>query len=437
MKVGVIGTGYVGLVTGTCLAESGNEVICADIDERKIQGLYQGISPIYEESLEGLIKKNCGAGRLLFTTDQKQAVKDSFINFIAVGTPSKEDGSTDLSQILSVADIIGEALKDTSKKEYKIVAIKSTVPPGTNKFIKGYIYSIAQKEFGMASNPEFLKEGMAVKDFQKPDRIIIGAEDKKVFKAFRQLYAPFVRTGNPILEMGIEDAELTKYVANGLLAAKISYMNEIANLCELVGANIDNVRKGVGTDPRIGPQFLFPGIGYGGSCFPKDIISLISTAKDKGINLKILEAVDNVNKNQKEVLYNKIKGHYSNKLKGKQFTVWGLSFKPKTDDMREAPSINIINNLISSGAEVRAYDPEALENARNIFGRKIHYFADAYKALKDSHALIICTEWNEFRSPNFKRIKNLLKEPIIFDGRNIYDPKQMADLGFHYCSIGR
>lgn len=439
MKVGVIGTGYVGLVTGTCLADSGNEVICTDIDQEKIDKLNNGICPIYEEGLEELIKRNYKSGRLKFTTNTKKTIQNSLVNFIAVGTPQKENGETDLSQVLDVADIIGDALKTYRKKDYKIIVVKSTVPPGTNKLVGAIIRMVSQKDFGMASNPEFLKEGTAVNDFQKPDRIVIGAKDKKVFETLKKLYAPFVKTGKPILEMKIESAEAVKYGVNGLLATKISYMNEYANFCELIDADIDEVRKGIGSDPRIGPQFLFPGIGYGGSCFPKDIKSIINEAKKRGYDLKILNSVNEVNEKQKEILINKIRGHYHGPdLTGKQFAIWGLSFKPKTDDMREAPSINIINKLLSSGCvDINAYDPEALENARKIFGHKIYYFDDSFKALKNSDALIICTEWNEFRNPDFKKIKKYLKEPVIFDGRNVYDPKQMKDLGFRYYSIGR
>lgn len=436
MKIVVVGTGYVGLVTGTCFAEVGIDVICVDIDEKKINNLKNGILPIYEPGLEELVKQNSQTGRLSFSTNLAESIKDASVAFIAVGTPPGEDGSADLKYVLAVAREIGENMNS-----YGVVVTKSTVPVGTSHKVKAEIQNALDKRglqipFAIASNPEFLKEGAAVDDFLKPDRIIVGVETKEAEEIMRRLYKPFLLNGHPILFMDIASAEMTKYAANAMLATKISFMNDIANLCELLGADVNWVRKGIGSDPRIGNKFIYPGIGYGGSCFPKDVKALVKTAKEHGHDLRILQAVEDVNDDQKLVLFNKVKTHFKGDLKNKTFALWGLSFKPKTDDMREAPSLVIIDELLKAGAVVKAYDPIAMKEAKHIVGDKIVYCKDKEDALIDADALLIATEWPEFRSPNFKVIEKLLKNKIIFDGRNIYDVDEMKELGFTYYCIG-
>lgn len=431
MKLCVIGTGYVGLVDGTCFAETGNDVVCVDTNQTKIDALLAGQIPIYEPGLETLVKKNVEKKRLSFSTDVQAAVRNADICFISVGTPSGEDGSADLQYVLAAAKTIGENLNG-----YKVIVDKSTVPVGTADKVKKVIAAETQQEFDVVSNPEFLKEGAAIEDFLKPDRIIIGTDSDRAFKIMEMLYAPFVRTGAPIIRMSTRSAEMTKYAANAMLATRISFMNDLANLCELVGADIDMVRQGLGSDPRVGKRFLFPGIGYGGSCFPKDVKAIIRTAQENGYTLELLQAVENVNAKQKKALAAKIKKHFGS-LSGRKFAVWGLSFKPQTDDMREAPAIAVINELLKDGARVSAHDPEALKEAKKIFGARIDYQTDNYAALDKADALLILTEWSEYREPDFARIKSLLKTPVIFDGRNIYDPEQMKEQGFQYYSIGR
>lgn len=432
MKICIIGTGYVGLVAGTCFAETGNDVICVDVDKHKIKMLKKGIIPIYEPGLKEMMDSNTKKGRLTFTTDLDNAVKQSLINFIAVGTPPGEDGSSDLRHVLDVARSIGKAMNG-----YKAIVDKSTVPVGTADLVRETIRKETEHPFDMVSNPEFLKEGAAIDDFMKPDRVIIGVDDSRVEALMKDLYSPFVRTGHPIIIMDVRSAEMTKYAANAILATKISYMNEIANLCEKVGANVTLVRQGIGSDNRIGHQFLFPGVGYGGSCFPKDIKALIHTAQEHGMELHILRSVEEVNERQKYRLVEKIKGYYGDDLSRKLFGVWGLSFKPRTDDMREAPSIVIINGLLDTGASIQAYDPQAMKEARHIFGDRITMVNDEYEAVKNADGLIIITEWNEFREPDFDLMRNSMRLPIIFDGRNIYDAKKMAALGFGYFSLGQ
>ncbi|MCK4421379.1 UDP-glucose/GDP-mannose dehydrogenase family protein [candidate division WOR-3 bacterium] len=432
MQISVIGTGYVGLVAGTCLAETGNQVICVDKDEEKIKKLKKNKPSIYEPGLEGLVMRNQKEGRLTFTTDIKKAVSKSKMIFLAVGTPPKDDGSVDLSAVYQVAKEIGDAMEG----EYKIIINKSTVPVGTAKRVKEIIQERTKAPFDVVSNPEFLKEGNALEDFLKPDRIIIGTNNPRVAELMKELYAPFVRTGNPVLIIGIESAEMAKYASNTLLATKISFINEIAKLCEKVGADIEEVRRGVGTDPRIGFQFIFPGVGYGGSCFPKDIKALAQTGRDYNLEMHIAKAVDRVNEEQKRVLFEKIKSHFGS-LKSKRIAIWGLSFKPRTDDMREAPSIVIINNLLKEGTSIIAYDPEAMDNAKRIFAEKIDYGETPYQCLQNADALAIITEWNEFRNPDFEKIGSLLREKVIFDGRNLYNPGHLMELGFKYYSIGR
>lgn len=432
MNIVVIGTGYVGLVVGTCLAESGNNVICVDIDEAKIQMLKDGKIPIYEPGLEELIARNTKEGRLSFTTNLEEGVQNSLLIFIAVGTSSEEDDSVDLSTVFSVAEGIGKAING-----YKIVITKSTVPVGTTRRIKEIISRMTEHEFDVVSNPEFLKEGNAINDFMKPDRVVIGTDNVRVAEIMKELYASFVRTENPIIVIDIESAEMTKYAANALLATKISFMNEIANLCELVGADVENVRKGIGSDKRIGYDFLFPGVGYGGSCFPKDVKALVSTAKEHGYEMRIIEAVNKVNQTQREIFLKKILNHFEGELSGRRIAVWGLSFKPGTDDMREAPSITIINNLLEHGAEVRAHDPKANKTAQEIFEGNIPYFDDYYTTLEGADALVLITEWPELRSPDFERMKKLMKSPVVFDGRNIYSPDRLRKMGFTYYGIGR
>ena len=425
MQLCIIGTGYVGLITGACLSEMGNYVICVDNDEEKLKKLKNGITPLYEPGLEELILANVSEGRLEFTNDLNYAVKKSIACFIAVGTPSGDDGSCDLSFVLSVANDIGKAMSECN--EYKIIVDKSTVPVGTHKLVEEEIKKNYKGEFDVVSNPEFLKQGAAVDDFLKPDRVVIGSESEKAIDIMREIYNPFTRTGNPIIIMDIKSAEMTKYAANAFLATKISFANEMANISEKVGANADLVRIGMSSDKRIGNQFLFHGLGYGGSCFPKDVQALIKTASDFGIDSYLLKATHKVNVNQRKNFVNKILKHYNNDIKNKIFAVWGLAFKPRTNDMRESPAITIINMLLDKGAKIKAYDPKAMETAKIIFGDKIIYSSNSYEALENADALILITEWNEFKRPSFDKIKSKLKEPIIFDGRNQYDKKRMTD----------
>ena len=431
MKIAVVGTGYVGLVAGACLAENGNDVICVDKDLTKIATLEAGRMPIYEPGLEEMVRRNATEQRLTFSTNLRDAVKASEIVFIAVGTPQGEDGSADLQHVIGVAHEIGKAIE-----KYTIIVDKSTVPVGTAKKVRAAIASETKVDFSVVSNPEFLKQGAAIDDFMKPDRVVIGCDEERAGEAMRALYAPFTRTGAPIMVMDTPSAELCKYAANAMLATRISFMNEIANVCERVGADAEAVRKAVGSDRRIGPSFLFPGIGYGGSCFPKDVKAMLKSAADEGYDFKILHAVEAVNVAQKSRLVEKMVAHFGD-LNGKTIALWGLAFKPKTDDMREAPAITIVEKLLEMGASVRAYDPEATEPARRVFGDRITYCSHSYDALEGADALAVITEWNEFREPDFKKIKAILKSPVIFDGRNIYPPDQMRGLGFEYSSIGR
>jgi UDPglucose 6-dehydrogenase len=432
MNVSVIGTGYVGLVQGACFADTGNNVICMDIDEKKITSLKKGTIPIYEPGLEEVVRKNAQEGRLEFTTSIKTAVQKSDIIFLCLPTPPSEDGSADLTHVLSVAKQIAELANSE-----KIVVSKSTVPVGTVDKIRKVLKKKAKYPMEVVSNPEFLKEGSALQDSLKPDRVVIGTRSKKAIAMLQELYEPFVRTGNPILVMDERSSEMTKYAANAFLATKISFMNELANLCEEVGADIDSIRRGIGSDPRIGKQFLFPGVGYGGSCFPKDVKALIKTAESYEQELSILRSVDNVNEGQKSVLLRKLKKHYKDQLKGKTIALWGLSFKPQTDDIREAPSLVMIRELLNLGAKVRAHDPIANSVVEPIFKGKVDFFESSYDALRDADALLVVTEWNEFRRPDFSKMKKLMKKPVILDGRNIYDPKEMKEKGFIYYSIGR
>lgn len=435
MNIAVVGTGYVGLVAGACFAETGNDVICVDVNEQKVNDLRSGKVPIFEPGLEDLVKSNTRAGRLTFTTSLKDAVHASEIIFIAVGTPQDEDGSADLTHVLNVARGIGEFMNAP-----KIVVDKSTVPVGTADRVKAAIEQVAKYPVEVVSNPEFLKEGAAIDDFLRPDRVVVGVASEHAAKVMRELYAPFVRTNNPILVMDVRSAEMTKYAANTMLALRVSFMNEIANLCEAAGADINKVRIGIGTDSRIGMSFIFPGIGYGGSCFPKDVQALIRTGKDHGVGLRIAQAVEDVNHSQKKLMVKKIVQHYgSDKVRGKTFAMWGLAFKPKTDDVREAPALSICSELIELGATIRAFDPEANETFRERFGDhdSITYVPNNYDALRGADALVVCTEWNAFRQPNFTRIKESLKEAVIFDGRNIYDIADMRTRGFTYYSVGR
>ena len=437
MKISVVGTGYVGLVSGTCFSQTGIDVVCVDVDESKINKLNNGQIPIYEPGLEDIFKYNVEKGRLSFTTNLKDSLVDSEAVFIAVGTPPDEDGSADLKYVLGVAREIGRHMD-----HYMVIVTKSTVPVGTSMKVKAAILDELKKRgadvpFDVASNPEFLKEGSAVDDFLKPDRIVVGIESPEAEKTMRKLYKAFLLNGHPILFMDISSSEMTKYAANSMLATKISFMNDIANLCELVGADVGMVRKGIGSDARIGNKFIYPGTGYGGSCFPKDVQALVRTADEYGHSLDILKAVEAVNYRQKEVLIKKIKIHFGDNLKGLKFGMWGLAFKPKTDDMREAPSLVIIDKLLKEGASIIAFDPVAQEEAHRVLGDSIAYAKDEYDALIDCDALIIVTEWPEFRNPNFRVIEKLLKNKTIFDGRNIYEPEEMQDLKFNYYSIGR
>ena len=439
MKVTVFGSGYVGLVTGACLADVGNEVVCVDIDEAKIDMLNQGEVPIFEPGLDEIVRRNSAAGRLTFTTDVKKGVDHGLFQFIAVGTPPDEDGSADLQYVLAVAKTIGQHMN-----EYKVIIDKSTVPVGTADKVKEQVTSTLQSrgetyEFDVVSNPEFLKEGAAIDDFMKPDRIVIGTDNPRTTELLRALYSPFNRNHERLVVMDIRSAELTKYAANAMLATKISFMNELANLAERLGADIEKVRVGIGSDPRIGYHFIYPGCGYGGSCFPKDVKALERTAQEIGYDAKLLGAVEAVNNQQKEVLFNKVTTHFGKELKGRTFAVWGLSFKPNTDDMRDAPSRTLIEALWQSGAKVQAYDPEAMEEAARIYGERddLSLCGSPNEALLDADALIVVTEWKVFRSPDFDAIKEQLKEATLFDGRNLYDPKMMKDKGFSYYAIGR
>lgn len=431
-KIAVIGTGYVGLVTGTCFAETGNQVICVDINEDKINKLRQGIVPIYEPHLDVLFERNINAKRLTFSTSLAEGIQDAEIIFLALPTPPGEDGSADLSYILGVAEELGKIMTD-----YKVIVDKSTVPVGTAEKVNAAIAKNATVSFAVVSNPEFLREGFAVDDFMKPDRVVIGSSDERAIKVMESLYKPFVRQGNPILFMDEKSAELTKYAANAFLATKITFMNEVANFCELVGADVDKVRIGIGSDDRIGKRFLFPGIGYGGSCFPKDVQALVKSGLEQNFNFKILEAVMEVNESQKTVLIPKMKNFFRNDLKGKKIAIWGLAFKPDTDDIREAPALYMIDELVAAGAHITAFDPEAMNNVKNLIGDKITYANNEYEALENADALLICTEWGIFRNPDFDRVSSLLKDKVIFDGRNLFDLEEMNELGFYYSSIGR
>lgn len=436
MNIAIVGTGYVGLVTGTCFSEMGVNVICVDIDQSKIQKLHNGIMPIYEPGLETLVERNVKEERLRFTTDLLSVLDDVDVVFSAVGTPSGEDGSADLKYVLDVARAIGQNLN-----KYLVVVTKSTVPVGTAKKVRAVIQEELDKrgvavEFDVASNPEFLKEGAAIKDFMAPDRVVVGVESERARKIMEKLYKPFTLNGYPILIMDIPSAEMTKYAANAMLATRISFMNEIANLCELVGANVDNVRKGIGTDSRIGSRFLYAGCGYGGSCFPKDVKALIRTGQENGYSMQVIEAVEAVNEEQKNIVYSKLFSSFDGNLKDKTIALWGLSFKPETDDMREAPALNVIDKLLAAGAIVKAYDPIAMEEAKHLLDKKVIYCKDMYDAVNDADALALMTEWKQFRLPNWSVVHKVMKGNIIIDGRNIYDPAEMVELGFKYLRIG-
>jgi UDPglucose 6-dehydrogenase len=439
VKVTVVGSGYVGLVTGACFAEMGNDVYCVDIDQKKIENLKKGILPIYEPGLEEIVKRNYSGGRLRFTTDIKEGLDDSLFMFIAVGTPPDEDGSADLQHVLAVARDIGRKME-----KYVIIVNKSTVPVGTADRVREAVREELTKrgrgelEFDVVSNPEFLKEGAAIEDFMRPDRIIVGTDNVRTGELIKELYAPFVRNGHPIFIMGVRSAELTKYAANAMLATRISFMNELSRLCEISGADIESIRQGIGSDTRIGMPFLYAGLGYGGSCFPKDVKALIQTSKEFGLESKVLKAVEEINHEQRFRFADNVKKHFGGDVKGKTFAVWGLSFKPQTDDMREAPAIDIISVLRDAGARFRAHDPVAMEVAKSIIGDKsVTYVSNYYDALEGADALLLLTEWNQFRRPDYERMKSLLKQPIIFDGRNQYDPAKMKEIGFTYYCIGR
>jgi UDPglucose 6-dehydrogenase len=431
-KIAVVGTGYVGLVTGTCFAETGNQVVCIDIDANKVEKMRNGMVPIYEPELDTLFHRNVKANRLSFTTSLEEGITDAEIIFLALPTPPGEDGSADLSYILGVADQLGKIMK-----EYKVIVDKSTVPVGTAEKVHQAIAKRATTDFAVVSNPEFLREGFAVSDFLKPDRVVIGTSDERAKKVMETLYKPFVRQGNPIYFMDEKSAELTKYAANSFLATKITFMNEIANFCELVGADVDKVRIGIGSDSRIGKRFLFPGIGYGGSCFPKDVQALVKSGREKHFEFEILDAVMRVNEKQKTVLFPKINNFFRGDLNGKKIAIWGLAFKPDTDDIREAPALYMIDELTKAGAVVMAYDPEAMENVKRLIGDKITYASNEYEVLENADALLICTEWGIFRNPDFNKMKNLMKDHVIFDGRNLYEMDEMTSRGFYYASIGR
>tara|TARA_B100000900_G_scaffold415358_1_gene444973 strand:+ start:396 stop:1718 length:1323 start_codon:yes stop_codon:yes gene_type:complete len=432
MNIAVIGTGYVGLVTGTCLAETGNSVICVDIDEDKVEKLKNGVIPIYEPHLDNFFQRNISQKRLSFTTSLKEGIKDAQFIFLALPTPPGEDGSADLSYILGVAENLGKILDD-----YKVIIDKSTVPVGTAAKVSAAIKKNTKVDFDVVSNPEFLREGYAVEDFMKPDRVVVGTSSEKAKNLMEELYKPFVRQGNPIIFMDEKSAELTKYAANSFLATKITFMNEIANYCEIIGADVDKVRKGIGTDSRIGKRFLFPGIGYGGSCFPKDVKALNKSGIHENFQFKIINAVMDVNEIQKLILVQKVKSYFGNDLRGKNFALWGLAFKPETDDIREAPSLDIINELTLAGANIVSYDPEAMPNVKKLIGDKIKYANSSLEALKNVDALLIATEWAAFRNPDFNEMNSLMKNPIIFDGRNLYSIESMIKRNFYYQSIGR
>jgi UDPglucose 6-dehydrogenase len=432
MKIAVVGTGYVGLVTGTCLAETGNQVTCVDINEKKVEMMKNGQLPIYEPGLELLFHRNISQNRLQFTTNLEEAIANAKIIFLALPTPPGEDGAADLSYVLGAAKDIAKLLK-----EYKVIVTKSTVPVGTADKVTAIMKQHTDLEFAVVSNPEFLREGVAVDDFMKPDRVVIGTTDERARKLMAELYGPYVRQGNPIVFMDERSSELTKYAANSFLATKISFMNEIANLCEKVGADVDMVRRGIGADDRIGRRFLFSGIGYGGSCFPKDVQALAKSAEENNYDFKILNSVMHVNEIQKKLLVEKVKKYFKGDIKGKKFALWGLAFKPETDDIREAPSLYVIDELLKEGAVVTAFDPEAMNNVKALLGDQISYAENQYDALKGADALLIVTEWSVFRIPDFDLLENLLKNKVIFDGRNLYDLQKMIDCGFYYNSIGR
>jgi len=432
MNIGVVGTGYVGLVTGTCLAETGNNVICVDIDEKKVDKMKGGEIPIYEPGLQTMFERNIKAGRLSFTTSLKEAADHASIIFLALPTPPGEDGSADLKYILAVADELGKIIT-----EYKVIVDKSTVPVGTSEKVYAQIKQHTEIPFDVVSNPEFLREGFAVDDFMKPDRIVIGAESDRAIGLMEALYKPYVRSGNPIISMDLKSAELTKYAANAFLATKITFMNEIANFCEIVGADVDSVRRGIGSDSRIGKRFLFPGIGYGGSCFPKDVQALRKSGQEYGYPFKILDAVEEVNHSQKTSIVPKIVKYFNGNLEGVKLALWGLAFKPDTDDVREAPALYIIAELLKAGAKITAFDPEAMENVKVLLGDKVEFVDDSYDALDGADALVIATEWAQFRNPSFDKISEKLKNKTIFDGRNLYDLDEMKELGFYYESVGR
>ncbi len=436
MKITIVGTGYVGLVTGTCFSEVGIDVTCVDIDAKKIENLEKGIMPIYEPGLESMVLKNMERGRLHFSTSLKDSLEETEAVFIAVGTPPGEDGSADLKYVLAVAREVGQHMKD-----YVVVVTKSTVPVGTAEKVRHAVADELNKRgsdltFDVASNPEFLKEGAAINDFLKPDRIVVGVESDRSQKIMERLYKPFLLNGHPTIFMDIPSAEMTKYAANSMLATKISFMNDVANLCELMGADVNMVRKGIGSDSRIGTKFIYPGVGYGGSCFPKDVKALIKTAEENGYNMRVLNAVEDVNNAQKSIMANKVKKHFGEDLSGMTFAMWGLSFKPKTDDMREAPSIVIANQLMALGAKIKAFDPVAMEEAKRDLGDTITYCKDEYETLIEADAMLLITEWPEFRVPNFTVIGKLLKNKVVFDGRNIYDGEELRELGFEYYGIG-
>lgn len=432
MRICVVGTGYVGLVTGTCLAEMGNDVICVDNNLEKVESLRRGEVPIYEPGLDELIKVNVAENRLTFTTDLDSAVKESLVCFIAVGTPQGDDGSADLSAVFAVAEQVAKSLNG-----YKVIVNKSTVPVGTADKVRAIAAKHTEYDFDVVSNPEFLKQGAAVDDFLKPDRVVIGSESQRATEIMQEIYSPFLRTGNPVIVLNVKSAEMTKYAANSFLATKISFINEIANLCEQVGADVEQVRIGMSTDKRIGSQFLFPGLGYGGSCFPKDVKALIKVAQDNNVPAKMLEAADKINQDQRNIFTDKILSFFNGDVKGKTFALWGLAFKPRTNDMREAPAITIVERLLAQGANIQAFDPKAMDEAKKYFGDRITYVSNNYEALKGADALVLVTEWNEFRRPDFDKIKTLLKNPVIFDGRNQYEPARMKERGFSYICTGK
>ncbi len=436
MKIAVVGTGYVGLVTGTCLSEVGTDVVCIDINDAKVEGLKQGIMPIYEPGLESMVKRNYKKGRLHFSTSLGESIKGAQVAFIAVGTPPDEDGSADLQYVLSVAREIGKNMDD-----YGVIVTKSTVPVGTSEKVRVAVQEELDRRgvdipFDIASNPEFLKEGAAIDDFMKPDRIVVGVDSEKARDIMSRLYKPYIMNGHPLIFMDIPSAEMTKYAANAMLATRISFMNDIANLCEIVGADVNKVRRGIGSDPRIGSRFIYAGIGYGGSCFPKDVKALIKTAKENGYDMRLLESVEDVNDDQKEILFHKVTKVLGDDLTGKKFAMWGLSFKPNTDDMRDAPSLIIIDKIIEAGGTVTAYDPVSMEETKRILGDKINYVEEPYAALEDADAMLLVTEWSEFKLPDFDVIGDKMKTKRIFDGRNVYDKQEMLDMGFEYYCIG-